>query len=198
MSVSGAAQAVPPPSTADLELAAKWMTGSFSSEAQAKRDTSFLDIRLHIVPVWPNRTEARWFYVEQAAAGALERPYRQRVYRLMMSETGTLESAVFTLPAPLRFAGAWREKAPLSKLTPDSLSEREGCSVYLEREGKVFRGGTAGRRCASELRGAAYATSEVAIDEHGMTTWDRGWDAAGKQAWGSTAGPYEFRRVEGR
>jgi hypothetical protein len=198
MLVAGAAQAIPPPSTADLELAAKWMAGSFSSEAQARRDTSFLDIRLHIVPVWPTRTEARWFYVEQAAAGSLERPYRQRVYRLMMSETGTLESAVFTLPAPLRFAGAWREKAPLSALTPDSLSEREGCSVYLEREGKVFRGGTVGRRCASELRGAAHATSEVTLDEHGMTTWDRGWDAAGKQVWGSTAGPYEFRRVKGR
>jgi hypothetical protein len=29
-----------------------------------------------------------------------------------------------------------------------------------------------------------------------MITWDRGFDAEGKQVWGATAGGYIFRRVD--
>lgn len=182
----------------DLDRLASWLAGAFSSEAQAKRDTSFFDIRLRIVPIWRDRADARWFYVEQAAAGRLDRPYRQRVYRLARAADGSLESAVFALPEPLRFAGAWRQEAPLAALTPDSLAERTGCSVFLEWKGGKFTGGTRGKDCASELRGAAYATSEVVVEADGMRTLDRGWDAEDRQAWGSTRGGYEFRRVRDR
>jgi hypothetical protein len=153
-------------------------------------------VRLVIVPIWRGRPDARWFYVEQAIAGREDRPYRQRVYRLMENEQGAFESAVFTLPDAARFAGAWREAEPLAGLTPDSLAERRGCSVFLRRDGSAYRGGTVGGACASELRGAAHATSEVTIERDRMITLDRGFDAEGRQAWGSTAGGYEFRRVK--
>lgn len=180
----------------ELDRLARWMSGSFSSAAQAARDTNFLDIRLRIAPMWRGRTDARWFYVEQATAARLDRPYRQRVYRLARLADGRFESAVFTVAAPLRFAGAWRETAPLAALTPDSLLARDGCSVFLRWERGAFRGGTEGRRCASDLRGAAYATSVVTVEERRMVTLDRGWDTAGAQAWGSTHGGYEFVRQE--
>jgi hypothetical protein len=179
----------------ELDRLAAWLTGSFSSAAQAQRDTSFFDIRLHIVPIWKDRADARWFYVEQAAAGRQERPYRQRVYRLTRTADGWFESAVFSLNEPLRFAGAWKQQAPLAPLSPDSLSAREGCSVFLAQKRGRFTGGTRGNGCASDLRGAAYATSEVTIEKMRMLTLDRGWSADGKQAWGSTNGPYQFRRV---
>lgn len=180
----------------DLDELARWMTGSFSSAAQAARDSAFYDIRLHIVPVWTARTDARWFYVEQATAGHVERPYRQRVYRLSARSDSTFESAVFTLPAPLRFAGAFRDSTPLAALTPDSLTLRAGCAVVLWKAAAgAYAGGTAGRDCASDLRGAVAATSEVTITAQRMVTLDRGFDAAGNQVWGSTAGGYEFDRV---
>jgi len=182
----------------DLDRLAAWLSGSYSSAAQAQRDTSFFDIRLHIVPIWGHRTDARWFYVEQAAADRLERPYRQRVYRLTRVADGGFESAVFALSEPLRFAGAWRRTALLAPLTPDSLVAREGCSVFLTRDGGRFTGGTRGQGCASELRGAAHATSEVTIERSRLLTLDRGWAADGTQAWGSTRGPYEFLRVRER
>lgn len=172
------------------------MTGSFSSAAQAARDSAFYDIRLHIVPIWTARADARWLYVEQATAAQGDRPYRQRVYRLTAPSDSTFESAVFTLPAPLCFAGAWRDSAPLAALTPDSLTLRAGCAVVLRKTAAgAYAGGTVGRDCASELRGAAAATSEVTITAERMISLDRGFDAAGKQVWGSTAGGYEFDRV---
>jgi hypothetical protein len=182
----------------DLQLLHSWMTGSFSSHAQAVRDTSFRDVRLRIVPIWPAMSAAQWFYVEQALAGREDAPYRQRVYRLSLRDDRRYESAVFTLPAPSRFVGAWRApiEQRLGKLTPDSLTLRDGCAVILRKQRDRFAGGTEGKGCASELRGAAYATSEVEILSDRMITLDRGWDAAGKQVWGSTKGGYEFVRTK--
>ncbi len=182
----------------DLQLLHSWMSGSFSSQAQAARDTSFQDVRLRIVPIWPAMSAAQWFYVEQALAGREDAPYRQRVYRLSLRDDRRYESAVFTLPAPSRFIGAWR--APIEQrmgtLTPDSLTLRDGCAVILRKQRDRFTGGTEGKDCASELRGATYATSEVEILPDRMLTLDRGWDTAGKQVWGSTKGGYEFVRTK--
>jgi hypothetical protein len=71
------------------------------------------------------------------------------------SEAGEIVSDVYAIPEPLRFAGAWRDEAPLAALSPDSLKLREGCAVVLRRtEHGVFKGGTVGKACASSLRGA--------------------------------------------
>ena len=60
-----------------------WMTGSFSSASQASAaPDDYFDIRLYMVPIWDGRADGPWLYVEQAAASALERPYRQRVYQV--------------------------------------------------------------------------------------------------------------------
>ncbi len=176
----------------ELQTLLQFMTGSFSSQAQAAADANFLDIRLHMVRVWPQRTDGYWLYVEQASAEQQQRPYRQRVYHLTQSMDGLLESAVFTIADPIRFAGEWMKPEPLSTLNPDSLIRRDGCSILLRAEGDSFVGSTSGRGCPSELRGAAYATSEVRIVRDTLISWDRGWDPFGNQAWGATHGGYVF------
>jgi hypothetical protein len=179
----------------DLPTLVEWMTGSFSSEAQAKADEAYFDIRLEMVPIWTDREDGVWLYVEQAAATARERPYRQRVYRVTEAVEGRFASEVFELPEPLRFAGAWRDPAEFEALTPDSLSAREGCAVHLlRRDDGTFTGSTDGDACKSSLRGASYATSIVTIGSAGIESWDRGFDAEGTQVWGAEAGPYVFRR----
>jgi hypothetical protein len=193
--LSASVRASAPDTRSDLETLSAWMTGSFSSAAQAAADTNYFDIRLRMAPIWTERTDARWLYVEQATAGAQERPYRQRVYRVTAGEGGAFRSEVYALPGPKRFAGAWRRLQPLRTLTPDSLLAREGCAVILRRDGDDrFAGGTDGRACASDLRGAAYATSEVTISPDVIASWDRGFAADGSQAWGATGGGYVFRR----
>jgi hypothetical protein len=186
----------PPP--ANVQELASWMTGSFSSTEQAANDANFFDIRLHMTPIWSTRSDGPWLYVEQAAAAKLNEPYRQRVYRLVAQDDGTIESRVFTLPGdPLRFAGKWAAPADFETLKPEDLELRSGCSLYLRRTSDgAYVGSTQGQGCESSLRGAAYATSEARITESGMRTWDRGFDAQGQQVWGATTGGYEFRKVE--
>lgn len=183
----------PTPQRADIDLLASWMTGSFSSAEQAAADPEhFRDVRLHMAPIWTDRSDGPWLYVEQAMSDSEARPYRQRVYRLAMVKDG-FESAVYELPGdPLVFAGAWRSPELVSGLTPQDLTPRQGCSITLRFEDEAFRGATAGTNCVSTLRGAAYATSEVTIEEDRLISWDRGFDAEGWQVWGAEAGGYVF------
>jgi hypothetical protein len=184
--------------TEDEELVQlkSWMTGSFSSVEQSEADTNFFHIQLEMVQIWKDRTDYIWLYVEQSAAWAMDKPYRQRVYRLEKKEDGSFVSAVFTMEDPLRFTGVYIDENPLSQLTPDSLTERTGCAIYLQYEDGAFVGSTNESDCESNMRGASYATSEVNIQEQVLTSWDRGWNEEGEQVWGAETGPYIFKKLE--
>ena len=179
-----------------LERLATALTGHFSSAEQAAADKNFRAVTLHVVRIWPQRSDGPWLYVEQALADAPDQPYRQRVYQLARRDAAVLESRVFTLADPIAATGAWKKPLPLSELSPANLSARDGCTVFLrEMPDGAFVGHTEGNGCASDLRGASYATSEVTATASEMVSWDRGYNAAGRQVWGSTAGGYRFKRV---
>jgi CpeT protein len=188
--------AAPPATIApEVDRLANWLTGSFDSSAQAARDAAFLDISLNACRVWPSRTDGRWIYLEQARSDALDRPYRQRMYRVRFDADGRLVSEVFAFAEGMRpAAGSWRDPGSLDTVMPELLLPREGCAVHLRWNGGRFEGGTEGEGCESSLAGASYATSEVVIDATSISSWDRGFDATGTQVWGSEAGAYEFLR----
>jgi hypothetical protein len=173
------------------------MTGTFHSRDQHLADPeNYFDIRLVTVPIWTERADGPWLYVEQAAAEALDRPYRQRVYHLVAQPDGSVRSDIYALSEPLAFAGCWRTATPLADVAPKSLQLRDGCSVLLQRRADTsWTGSTIGTGCPSERGGAAYATSEVELTPTGMTALDRGFDTSGKQVWGATKGPYRFQKL---
>ncbi len=173
------------------------LVGNFSSTQQAAADPDYADVHLHIRQIWPGREDGPWLYVEQGLATALEKPYRQRIYQLATLPDDRVKSSVFTLPEPARFVGAWRDPERFASVTPAELKLREGCSVWLAPTGAdgSYAGSTGGNGCASDLRGAAYATSVVTLDRHSFASWDRGFDASDTQVWGAKNGPYIFRRI---
>jgi len=102
---------------------------------------------------------------------------------------------IYTIPDEERFVRHWRHPDPLAELTPDSLIARPGCEILLRKVGsKVFSGSTVEDSCTNDWGGAAYATSEVMITENEIYSWDRGYDAEGKQVWGPERGGYVFKR----
>lgn len=186
----------------EFTILQSFMSGSFSSQAQASEDPEFRDIRLHMAPIWDARTTRtqRWLYVEQAAAESMDKPYRQRIYRLIDTGGGTYRSEVYEIPVnPQFFAGAWADPSRFQTITPEQLIAREGCSVVLRRvraKEPVFEGGTGETACWDSRDGAMFMTSKVWIGVPGLWTWDQGFDGAGAQVWGTTKGPYVFRRVD--
>ncbi len=172
------------------------MRGHFSSVAQAEADSAFLEIHLKMKPIWQERQDGYWLYVEQSVAGWEHKPYRQRVYHLLKGEKDTLISEVYELPDPQKHIGSCDEATLLKGLTPDSLIKREGCAIFLTMiNDSTFSGSTKSRQCGSSLRGAAYATSEVTITPSQLISWDRGFNSEGEQVWGAVKGGYIFDKI---
>lgn len=178
----------------ELLQVSQLMQGKFSSEKQAKNDSDFFDIRLKIIPIWQERTDAIWLYVEQSVASMQEKPYRQRIYRLSEVSENNFESSVYTLKSPLRFV---QQIELVQKLNPDSLSLKEGCSVFLKKVGRnKYQGSTGIKTCASDMRGASYASSIVTLTPKYLLSWDRGYNKDGEQVWGAEKGGYMFRKIK--
>lgn len=180
----------------DLLKLKSWMTGSFNSQEQSKQDSNYLNINLEMVEIFKNRNDGFWLYVEQAVASSIEKPYRQRVYRLTKSENDKFESAVFLISNPEKYIGAWKNIQILNQLTFEEVSFKEGCSIILDKLEDSFIGKTIDKKCPSELQGSSYTTSEVYIEENVLVTWDRGFNKNDKQVWGSITGPYIFKKLK--
>jgi hypothetical protein len=168
------------------------LAGSYSSAAQAAADPEFFEVELHMAPIWSDRNDGSWLYVEQAMASAADRPYRQRIYQVIDAGDGAVLSMVYELPNAADRVGAWRAPEAFMSDSPDLLVRRDGCVIRLSPDGPSWKGSTNGRDCLSTLRGASYATSEVRLFEDRIETWDRGFDADDRQVWGATKGPYVF------
>lgn len=183
------------PST--LDHLTVFLTGSFSNAGQARGDQNFRAATLNITPIWTDRSDGPWLYLEQALADAPAHPYRQLIYQLATRPDHALEVHLFELPNPVAATGAWKDPALLGKLSPADLVAREGCKFILRLQpGGTFKGGTEGTGCASSLRGASYSTIQTVISNLQIMTWERGYNAAGTQVWGSIHGGYVFKRVE--
>jgi len=182
-------------SKSDLEHIVKTMSGGFSSEAQSIADSAFFNISLKMKPIWQNIKGANWLYVEQAMAAMLQKPYRQRVYKVELLGDTAISSTVFELPNPFRFIGGIEKPELLSRFSPDSLIYRVGCAIILKKNtDQTFSGSTVGKGCLSSLRGASYATSKVTISDNKIVSWDQGWDKEDKQIWGAVKGGYIFEK----
>lgn len=178
---------------ATLEQLTSWMCGSFDSEAQAKRDTSYLNVSLKMTQIWKRQDNATWIYVEQALTSTPKKPYRQRIYKVEGLGGNRFISTVYSLPTPDAYVGGADQPKLLKNLTPEMLTHLEGCEISLVYDVKnsKFIGSTA-NLCHNNWNGAYVASSEVEISATELMSWDRGWDSDGKQVWGATKGGYIF------
>ncbi len=177
-------------SVANLDELVTIMQGQYSSEAQSKKDTSYFNISLRMVPIWKDK--GHYLYVEQAMFSKQEKPYRVRIYKV--SQRGDeFVSEIHTLKNEKDWIGKWKTPEAFDALTENDIELKQGCEVVLKRIGKnKFAGQTGVKTCPSELRGASYATSKVTVTENEILSWDQGFDKNDKQVWGAEKGGYEF------
>ena len=147
-------------------------------------------------PIWTERSDGRWLYLEQFLACAPESPYKQSVCQLAARPEGAVVVRIFDLPKPLAATGAWKDPSVWRKLTPANLTAHEGCMAIprIQPDGS-FQGGIEGKVCTSPMRGVSYATMEFTVSEKRLVTWERGYNANGAQVWGSLHGGYDFRKL---
>lgn len=188
-----------PAPDAELLQLAGWMTGTFDTFAQVDRDekakSPYKHLRavMHVVPAelpeLSGPSAGKLFYVEQAAADALDRPYRQRLY-LLFRRDGVLVNRVFRLRDPAPLVGAASDPSKLKRLTADGALAEEGCDLVWARVDGARYQGTAGLggTCPTAWRGATKAVSVVQMTPDSITSLDLGFDDAGAQKWGPPPG----------
>ena len=171
------------------------MTGTFNSAEQAASDSSYFDITLHMYPIWEN-SAGTWLYVEQSVTANQAKPYRQRVYELTSEPGGGFASKVYLINEPEKYIMAWKNNDGFKGLNRTDIELKEGCAVYLRKQADgSFSGATGEKSCSSELRGASYATSKVAVFKDKIISWDQGFNAEGEQVWGAVKGGYIFKKL---
>lgn len=176
----------------DLKRLVTYMNGAFNSGAQAKVDTNYFDISLHMASIWKNK-DGHWLYVEQSVTKNLQKPYRQRVYKVEQVDAKTFKSSVYTIKNQEKWIEKWKNPSDLDIFSESDIELKDGCAVVLTLQSDgSFSGSTVGAGCESNLRGAAYATSKVTVSSKGIESWDQGFNKEGKQVWGATLGPYKF------
>lgn len=137
-----------------------------------------------------------FLYQEQALSRKLNQPYRQRFLRIAPSVDGrSVESAAFKPPTGAAWIGLCG-KPEAERVVKISDIGKSTCSVFLQRQGDKYVGETKAGGCPSGFKGATRITNHIVLHQAGMDTQDRGFDAAGKQIWGATDEPYQFRWVK--
>jgi CpeT/CpcT family (DUF1001) len=188
----GAKSAAGGNSQKELTAFAKMMAGTYNSSAQSKRDTDYFSINLVMHPIWQDRTDAKWMYVEQAMSSKLDAPYRVRVYQLEHPSAGVFTSKIYMIKEEKTFFGLHKDAAKEKALTFDKIELKDGCTVTLQEKDGMYAGGTDADKCPSSLRGAKYATTKITMKKGELVSWDQGFDATNKQIWGATKGGYIF------
>ena len=183
------------PTQARMEPLLSWFAGEFSSQEQAGYDKRFTSAELRLVEIWPGEGPFRWVYAEQFLTERAQRPFRQRIYRFSSLPDGRILMAELTMPRATDFAGAWRRPELLDSLTPQQLSLREGCEIWLTRQpGGEYKGQTRVGHCATDFGGATTLVQYLWIGPDSVRLLDRAYDNGAHQRWGSPGEGYVYLR----
>jgi hypothetical protein len=95
------------------------MQGNYSSEAQSKKDTTYYNISLRMVPIW--KEKGNYLYVEQALFNKLEKPYRVRIYKVSQIDNNHFVSEIYTIKKEKDWIGKWKTPEAFDKLTESEI-----------------------------------------------------------------------------
>jgi hypothetical protein len=174
---------------ADLDTIAGWLPGIYDTFGQADADaaagTAYRHVRavLTIVPIAlaGAPAAARAFYLEQALAEDIAKPYRQRVLVLKRAG-GEIANEIYRITNAVSFVGATR----LAALRWTDLVLEAGCEAHWTRASSIAFTGSAGANgaCQTTVQGATHVVSTFELTPTTLTSLDRGLDDSGAQRFG--------------
>ncbi|WP_432811318.1 chromophore lyase CpcT/CpeT [Pantanalinema sp. GBBB05] len=184
--------------TADI---AARLEGIMTTAAQAAKNPQAPNVqmttcRIQVLDSANDRTNPIFLYQEQALAKKLSQPYRQRFLQIVPTpDRQQIESRSFKPEQPQAWVGLCNKPLGKRQLKLKDLGTSI-CSVFLQRSQNNYVGNTPPQGCPTTARGAVKITNRIVLSPDGMDTWDRGFDAAGKQVWGADGESYQYRKIK--
>lgn len=186
-----------------VEDVAQRLEGIMDTSARARVNPNAANVRMTACRVSVDNNSQRanksnkpiFLYQEQALSSELNKPYRQRFLEISSVNNGrTVRSLSYKPADPASFANFCNRPVTERSVRLTDIG-KPVCTVYLTRSGENYIGVTPTQGCPANVRGAVRITNTIFLSETGMNTWDRGFDANGKQVWGAKAESYEFRKI---
>ncbi|MBD2326501.1 chromophore lyase CpcT/CpeT [Alkalinema sp. FACHB-956] len=198
-----------------VEAVAYHLTGVMSTTAQSQANPKAVDVTMTTCTMQVAGRSAPntiYLYQEQALSKSLHQPYRQRFLQLSPSPySRTIRSLAYKPQQIDRWINFCQKAKADRQIQSADLGEAI-CAVFLkpmtasfargdlrDRAGfdrVEFVGTTPVDGCATNVRGATRIRNQVTLHSAGMDTWDRGYDAQGKQVWGAQGTAYQYRWVQ--
>jgi CpeT protein len=178
----------------DLETIRTWLSGTFSSRAQAmEQPVWFIPVRLWYIPVDHLFETGIGFFAEQTSEH-LNSPYRSRVLQLL-SDPLRLEN--YRFKDQKAWAGSATHPERLKTLALSDLVHLPGCRILLSKVGETYQGEMAdATRCRIAETDESYVRIEFSLDKTCFLTLDQGFNCeTGAQTWGSRSGPYQYMKI---
>lgn len=181
---------------AQVQEVASYLIGAMDTSAQAAVDRRAADVRITTCPIRVADSDAIFLYQEQALSLKLDSPYRQRFLQIVPSaDNPGVESISYRPAHPENWQGLCHQPEVERSVPLPELGEAV-CTVILQRDGEGYSGTTPEEGCAANYRGAVRITNHVKLTQGTMETWDRGFDAEGKQVWGAKDESYQYRDID--
>lgn len=190
------------PMQSRVQEVASYLAGVMETSAQAKAIPDAPSVRMTTCEVKLNNTDGSvqhfngvFLYQEQALTGNLSKPYRQRVLEIKPSaDRNSIESISFKLINPKNWIGLCQKSLSERVISYQEI-QNANCSVFLKPVGSEYIGETQPGGCATNFKGAVKLTNRIKLDQQGMETQDRGFDAKGQQVWGAENRSYQYRKI---
>lgn len=180
---------------------ASFLEGMMDTSAQAASNPKAPSVRMTTCEITvtgsssSETSQSIFLYQEQALTKDLTKPYRQRFLQLSPSVLSqSVRSQSFKPTNPQQWSGFCNKPASDRVVQLADLGSPV-CNVYLRRSNLGYVGNTPTDGCPANVRGAVRITNHIVLTAAGMDTWDRGFDAIGKQVWGAKAESYQYRRI---
>ena len=209
------AQPAGPTQAENLARLTRWFAGEWNNNEQvwqqkiAAADAKVLvkeDPSEHVhhifAPVPAPLVGAQVFYVQQAAADKLAKPYRQRLYRFTADEAeAAVKLEIFRFKDEGKYLDAQRRPESFSGLGLEQLQPTPGCEVWwrFDAARQAFAGTMKPGACSfvSPRSGQrVFISDTLELTEHNISINDQARDEAGNYVFGSKSNtPNKARKV---
>ncbi|GIC77341.1 hypothetical protein FMO003_35440 [Moritella sp. F3] len=176
-------------------LLRQWLGGVHQSTNDVIQGRK-VNIGLQVLPIWQDRIDGEWLYIESRIIDSPNKPFRQRILQLVATPNGLIRLYSYTIPRASDFAGAYYVPQVLASLTQSQLSISNNCELLIElKVTSTFVGETDANSCLSS-KGTALLTTFFAVSEVNISFLDGGYDKFGNLLPGRLEEPVTFLKLE--
>lgn len=115
----------------NTKLLKQWLTGVHQSTNETIHNQQ-IDLALEVLPIWQERPDGEWLYLESRIIDSNDKPFHQRIVHLVETINGNMRLYNYSIPRASDFAGAYYSPEILSSLTLSQLSLNSSCEFNVK------------------------------------------------------------------